>query len=158
MIISMDIYHDTIIGFKDSLSITLFFGLISYLIDFFVFRKAHLDNSLSNIILNTCIHIGSVGFISCYIFLAVNYYFTDSSKETIRLELTKQETHISGRTGTETTTVTAVVKYKHKKITLYFPSVLSYQIQEFTHVDLVVQSGYLGYPVFTKKSPIIFSD
>ncbi|HSC54265.1 MAG TPA: hypothetical protein VLC98_11605 [Phnomibacter sp.] len=139
LMLEIGLYQKTIIPIWVILTVIL----ISSTITFFILRKDYQETYLNKkIIYPIAQSVGSFGFITCYLFMAINFQF--ANKETT----VKTVSIISKNTiGTKNPRPAINIDYDGTVKQIVFSSIDKSEVAAATAVILTVKKGFFGYDV-----------
>jgi heme/copper-type cytochrome/quinol oxidase subunit 4 len=144
MIFQIFLFRKTIIPIWIPLTIILTIGTVT-----FIFNRTHFNrtNNSSGWFFSLLQNICSWGFMFCYLFMSMNYYFADAEQLTSRFEI-KSKSSMSGARGyrNERKPLVTIDYFGLEKV-LVFSYNDTHKIDKATKVSLTVRKGLLGFDI-----------
>ena len=143
LVLEIGIYQHTIIPFKIPFLVTLVFTVVTFFLIQKDYRQTYQVRSLFFPFAQSFV---SIGFISCYLFMAINYFFPDKST-TRNKSVTIINKHIlSGRGNTPA----MEVDYDGTEKQLVFSNKERSDWSKATEVELIVKDGFFGFAIIER--------
>ena len=143
MLFTLDLYEHTMIDFRILLSTALLSALVGYII-----MNRHYKNLYnSGIFFAAMQSLLSFGFISCYLFLAINFYGSHNELRNYEFEI-QEKSSAPGRKRHRNER-TPIVRFDYfgfeKKLTFKYNE--TEKVNSSSQVVLQIKNGRLGYDV-----------
>jgi hypothetical protein len=138
------IYRLTIIPIAIPISISLLVGIVTFL-----FNKNHYKNTFNTrgpffpLVQN----IGSWGFISCYLFMATNYYFADPELKDLQFEIKSKSSMPGPKRRRHETKPTVTIDYFGFNKELVFKFKDTERVENADKLKLTVKKGLIGFDI-----------
>lgn len=142
MIHGISLYQRSIIPFKMITFLTLMVTLVTFLFVKKPYQRVYHSGGLFFAFIQSFI---SFGFIACYLFISLNFYFQNSEVEQLNFEIVKKY-----KIGTRYWQAAIDINYKDKIKQLVFYSSQKKQIDTSNYVQLTITQGLFGYDVLKK--------
>lgn len=151
MAFEVRIYRLTLINTLIPISIFLFVGIGAYIVSKKHYNRHNmLSGPLSGLLQNIC----SWGFISCYLFMATNYYLADNETRDLKLKI-ESKSSMSGSKGNRTKRKPLVtIDYFGLQKELVFRYEDTEKVENADEVSLTVKSGFFGFDILDHYEPI----
>lgn len=152
MAFEVRIYRLTIINILVPISIILLVGIGAYFVSKNHYNKHNiLSGTLSGLLQNIC----SWGFISCYLFMATNYYLADSETRDLKLKI-ESKSSMSGPKGKRAKRKPLVtIDYFGLQKELVFSYKDTEKVENADEVILIVKNGFLGFDILDQYEPVV---
>lgn len=144
IIFEIFLFRKTIIQLWIPITVILTIGIISFLLNRTHFN---LTNNSKGWIFPLMQNIVSWGFISCYIFMAMNYYFADRERHKSSFEI-KSKSSMPGPRGyrNERKPLVTIDYFGFEKV-LVFDYTDTEKVDKATNVTLSTRKGLLGFDI-----------
>jgi len=151
MVFEIHIYRKTIIKTTIPISIIFTVGLIAFFFDRKNYNKTY---SISGFFFPLGQNIISWGFITCYLFMATNYYLSDKNTTVYNFTI-KGKSSLAGSRGNRSHTKPVVtVDYFgfDKELVFTYPD--TKKIEEADSVTIKIRKGFFGFDVLNEYDVI----
>ena len=142
LMIEIGIFRQTVIPIKVPFTLTLASTLATFLIIQKDYRKTYKRQSWIFPFLQS---LTSIGFMTCYLFMALNYFFAGHVSKMLTLPILSKHT-----IGTKNSQPAIEIDYLGLKKQLVFSGNESLQVDTATKVYLTVRNGLFGYDIIDK--------
>jgi len=144
-VFEVTIYQSTVINVFIPISITGFVGFIAFWFNKNHYNKIYMLNGNFFPLLN---NVFSWGFITCYIFMAVNYYFPDHEITIYKFPIVEKSSMSGGKGNREKRQPLVRIDYFGVEKELVFGYSNTHKVDKADSVQVTVRKGKLGFDVF----------
>ena len=143
------IYRKTLIDLYIPLLLKVIPGVIAYLLIRDHYRRTYI---IDGVFFPLGQSVLSVGFITCFMFMAANYYLADSKNTKTQQFWIKEKATIQGRRTKPQPMI--IIEYNGKDHELIFPSNYVKDALASSKVELILKPGFFGFDVIEKQGLI----
>ncbi len=151
IILEIDIYRVTIINKSILLIIILIAGLLAFILNWSRYNKTYPS---TGIILHLAQSIISWGFISAYVFMAINYYFAGREISESMYPIKSKSTMSAGR-RTYLRNPTVKIDFDGIEKELVFQRLATTVVKSADSVKIDIREGFFGFDVLQSYEAIV---
>ena len=155
IIFEIHIFRNTIINLSIPIGIIFFVGIISIILDFKnykkTYKKVYKKNRIVLYIYSVMQNIISYGFITCSIFMLVNFYLADKKQVKKTFEIVERTSLPGPEYHREERNPTFSIVYNGKIKELVFEQMYYNNMNSYNYIELEIKKGFFGFDILENK-------